>query len=99
MVGLTAAAVPLYRLFCQVTGFGGTTQVSSGNLKGVIAREMTVRFDSNVEGALPWTVTAAKPVTDKIGNVETVVFTAHNLSDKPVTGHVKQPFCHGLQWR
>jgi cytochrome c oxidase assembly protein subunit 11 len=86
MVGAAYAAVPLYALFCQVTGFGGTTQVSAGNLKGAIAREMTVRFDSNVEGALPWTVTAAKPVTDKIGNVETVVFTAHNLSDKPVTG-------------
>ena len=86
MVGAAYAAVPLYALFCQVTGFGGTTQVSAGNLKGAIAREMTVRFDSNVEGALPWTVTAAKPVTDKIGNVETVMFTAHNSSDKPVTG-------------
>jgi cytochrome c oxidase assembly protein subunit 11 len=86
MVGAAYAAVPLYALFCQVTGFGGTTQVSAGNLKGAIAREMTVRFDSNVEGALPWTVTPAKPVTDKIGNVETVVFVAHNSSDKPVTG-------------
>lgn len=86
MIGAAYAAVPLYQMFCQVTGFGGTTQVSSGNLKGTIAREMTVRFDSNVEAALPWTVTAAKPVTDKVGNVETVVFTAHNSSDKPVTG-------------
>ena len=86
MVCLGYASVPLYRLFCQVTGFGGTTQVSAGNPKGAIAREMTVRFDSNVEGKLPWTVTPAKPVTDKIGNVETVVFIAHNSSDQPVTG-------------
>jgi cytochrome c oxidase assembly protein subunit 11 len=86
MVGAAYAAVPLYQLFCQVTGFGGTTQVASDNPKGVIAREMTVRFDSNVESGLAWTVTPAKPITDKIGSVDTVNFIATNLSDKPVTG-------------
>jgi cytochrome c oxidase assembly protein subunit 11 len=86
MVGAAYAAVPLYALFCQVTGLGGTTQVSAGNPKGVIARDMTVRFDSNVEATLPWTVTAAKPVTARIGTVETVVFTAHNSSNVPVSG-------------
>ncbi|HWA19102.1 MAG TPA: cytochrome c oxidase assembly protein [Devosia sp.] len=86
MVGLAYAAVPLYQLFCQVTGYGGTTRVATGNPKGVIARQMTVRFDSNVDGALPWRVTPAASVTDKIGNVETVTFKAQNLSDKTVTG-------------
>lgn len=86
MVGAAYAAVPLYQLFCQVTGFGGTTQVSDGNPKGVIAREITVRFDSNVESGLPWTVTPAKPITDKLGTVDTVNFIATNNSDKPVTG-------------
>jgi cytochrome c oxidase assembly protein subunit 11 len=86
MVGLAYAAVPLYQLFCQATGYGGTTRVATGNPKGVIAREMTVRFDSNVDGGLPWRVTHAASVTDKIGNVETVVFTARNLSNKTVTG-------------
>ncbi|MBN9307924.1 cytochrome c oxidase assembly protein [Devosia sp.] len=86
MVGAAYASVPLYRLFCQLTGLDGTTQVSSGNPKGVIAREMTVRFDSNVEGGLPWTITPARPITDKIGTVDTVVFTAHNSSDRPITG-------------
>jgi cytochrome c oxidase assembly protein subunit 11 len=86
MVGAAYAAVPLYQLFCQVTGFGGTTQVASDNPKGVIAREMTVRFDSNVESGLAWTVTPAKPITDRIGAVDTVNFIATNLSDKPVTG-------------
>lgn len=86
MLGAAFAAVPLYNLFCQVTGYGGTTQVSEGNLKGVIAREMTVSFDSNVGAGLPWKVIPSKPVTDKIGSVETIVFTATNLSDKPVTG-------------
>lgn len=86
MIGASYAAVPLYNLLCRLTGLDGTTQVSTGNLKGVIDREMTVRFDSNVDGALPWTVTPARPVTDRIGNEETIVFTAHNKSNKTVTG-------------
>lgn len=86
MVGLAFAAVPLYQLFCQVTGYGGTTQVADANPKGVIAREMKVRFDVNVEDALPWTVKAAAPITDRIGQVDTVNYLATNTSDKPVTG-------------
>jgi cytochrome c oxidase assembly protein subunit 11 len=45
-----------------------------------------VRFDVNVENSLPWTVKAASPVTDRIGQVETVNYIATNNSDKPVTG-------------
>ena len=86
MVGAAYAAVPLYEMFCEATGFGGTTQVANDNPKGVIDREMKVRFDSNVEGGLAWTVKPAAPVTDKIGRVETVNFIAHNFSDKVVTG-------------
>src|SRR6218665_336722 len=69
MVGAAYAAVPIYQLFCQLTGFGGTTQVSAGNPKGVIDRVMTVRFDSNVGADLAWKVTPAAPITDKIGTV------------------------------
>lgn len=86
MVGAAYAAVPLYQMFCQLTGFGGTTQKSDGNLKGVIDRQMTVRFDSNVGAGLPWKVKPAAPITDTIGSVDTVVFVAKNISDKPVTG-------------
>jgi cytochrome c oxidase assembly protein subunit 11 len=86
MVGMAYAAVPLYQMFCEATGFGGTTQRAESNPKGVIDRVMTVRFDSNVEGALPWVVTPAKPDTAKIGTVETIVFRARNDSDKTVTG-------------
>lgn len=86
MVGLAFASVPLYQLFCQVTGFGGTTQVATDNPKGVIAREMKVRFDVNVERALDWTVKAATPITDQIGRVDTVNYIATNNSDKPITG-------------
>ena len=86
MIGAAYAAVPLYALFCKLTGLDGTTQVASGNPKGVIDRQMTVRFDSNVEGGLAWTVTPARPVTDKIGAVETVTFIARNDTDRAITG-------------
>ena len=86
MVGAAYAAVPIYQLFCQVTGYGGTTRVASDNPKGVIAREMTTRFDSNVDGGLAWQVTPARPMTGAIGGVETAIFTARNLTDKTITG-------------
>jgi cytochrome c oxidase assembly protein subunit 11 len=86
MVGLAYASVPLYQLFCQVTGFGGTTQVAGEAPKGAIARQMTVRFDSNVANDLAWTVKPAASVTDSVGNVSTVNYVATNLSDRPITG-------------
>jgi len=86
MVGLAYASVPLYQLFCQITGFGGTTQVAGDAPKGAIARQMTVRFDSNVANDLAWRVTPAAHITDNIGNVDTVNYVATNYSDKPITG-------------
>jgi cytochrome c oxidase assembly protein subunit 11 len=86
MVGLAYASVPLYQLFCQLTGFGGTTQVAGDSPKGAIAREMTVRFDSNVANDLAWTVTPAASITDRIGMVDTVNYVATNNSDEPITG-------------
>jgi len=84
MLGLSFAAVPLYRVFCAVTGFAGTTQVSDGNPKGVIAREMGVRFDVNVDGDVPLRVEPARLETNPIGTVSTVVYTATNLTDEPL---------------
>jgi cytochrome c oxidase assembly protein subunit 11 len=86
MVGMAYAAVPLYTLFCQVTGFGGTTQVSAGNPKGVIARQMRLSFDASVSGDLPWKVAPAAPVSSSIGTVETVNYIAENRSSRPITG-------------
>jgi len=86
MVGLAFASVPLYQLFCQVTGYGGTTQQADANPKGVIARQMKVSFDVNVDSGLPWTVRPAASITDKIGQVDTVNYIATNNSDKPLTG-------------
>ena len=84
MLGLSFAAVPLYNIFCAVTGYGGTTQVSDGNPKGVIAREMGVRFDVNVDRGIPLRVEPARLETNPIGTVSTVVYTATNLSDEPL---------------
>ena len=86
MVGLAYASVPLYNIFCQVTGFGGTPGKATDNPKGIISREMTVRFDSNVANDLAWSVKAAPSITDRIGAVDTVNYVATNHSDKPITG-------------
>ncbi|HVY51296.1 MAG TPA: cytochrome c oxidase assembly protein [Devosia sp.] len=86
MVGAAYAAVPLYYAFCAATGYGGTTRVATEAPKGVIAREMTVAFDADTDAAMPWAFVAAKPITDKIGGVDTAVFTARNLSNHAVTG-------------
>ncbi|MDQ2635216.1 MAG: cytochrome c oxidase assembly protein, partial [Pseudomonadota bacterium] len=53
MVGMAYAAVPLYAMFCQVTGYGGTTQRVEQYSDRVLDREITVRFDANTSG-LPW---------------------------------------------
>ena len=86
MVGLAFASVPLYRLFCQVTGFGGTTQAAD-SAPGAVARMIAVRFDANTAPALPWVF---EPVDTQrrvaIGARNIALYTARNLSDRPVTG-------------
>lgn len=87
MVGLVAASVPLYRLFCQVTGYGGTTQVSEMTDGTILSREMTVRFNSDVNSKLSW---GFKPiqrfVTVKIGEEALIFYRAVNESDETITG-------------
>ena len=90
MLGLGFAAVPLYRLFCQVTGFGGTTQRASlDEAAGVAvgAARISVRFDSNVDPGLPWRFAPVQVTQEMaIGARKMAFYTAENLSDKPVTG-------------
>lgn len=89
MVGLSFAAVPLYQLFCQITGFGGTTKIAAApsTTPGTSARIITVRFDANVNPALPWTFTPQKlEVQVRVGETAQVFYKALNLSDGPVTG-------------
>jgi cytochrome c oxidase assembly protein subunit 11 len=89
MVGLGYASVPLYRLFCQVTGFGGTTmRATEASVPGAVAgKTMVVRFDANHANGLPWNFKPEVPTqTVTIGARNIAFFTATNLSDKPVTG-------------
>lgn len=87
MVGASYAAVPLYDWFCRTTGFGGVTQVASTAPGEVLGRKVTVRFDSNVGGGLPWRVTPEVTSVDvRLGEVVTVYYTFANLAARPTTG-------------
>jgi cytochrome c oxidase assembly protein subunit 11 len=88
MGGLTAAAVPLYRIFCGATGYGGTTQVAHEAPSQVLERTITVRFNTDVSPQLPWTFDPpAHPVRVKVGETALVYFHARNNSDRAITGH------------
>ena len=88
MLGLSFASVPLYRLFCQVTGYGGTPNVEAEAAPGAVAeRVITVRFDSNVNSALPWRFKPTQRAVDlRVGEEGLAFYRAENISDKPVTG-------------
>jgi cytochrome c oxidase assembly protein subunit 11 len=87
MVGLSFAAVPLYRMFCQATGYGGVPQVAESAPDHVLDRTITVRFDANVDRALPWTFAPEQNRMDlRIGESGLAFFKAHNTTDKPVSG-------------
>src|SRR5690606_29681204 len=79
--------VPLYTLFCQATGYGGTTQRVEQQYAGkVLDRDITIRFDANAS-EIPWDFQPVKrSITMKIGETAQAHYTATNLSDKPVTG-------------
>jgi cytochrome c oxidase assembly protein subunit 11 len=95
MLGMGFAAVPLYRLFCQVTGFAGTTQrVTEAQAVDVAqfarsagGKTISVRFDGQAERGMPWTfepLQVTKTVT--LGERDMALFVARNNSDRPVTG-------------
>lgn len=89
MLALGFAAVPLYRIFCQVTGFGGTTMRSATGIApgGVVGKLINVRFDGNVSPSLPWRFGPERNVARiAIGARQMAFFTATNLSSEPVTG-------------
>ena len=89
MLGLGYASVPLYRLFCDVTGYGGTTMRANEAAVpgGLTGKTMDVHFDANHSSSLPWSFKAEVPSqTVTIGARNIAFFTATNLSDKPVTG-------------
>ena len=87
MLGLSFAAVPLYDLFCRVTGFGGTTQISKEAPKIVIDEPVRLRFDTNVQTDLSWNFKASKSLYDiKPGKVYKVEFEVENFGKEPSSG-------------
>jgi len=102
MMGVAYASVPLYRLFCSATGFGGTTQrvavaeagsspateaVRPVSAPQVLDRTVTITFDSNVDSKLPWDFGPdVKSVTVKLGAITTINYHAHNRGTKTMVG-------------
>lgn len=87
MTGLSFAAVPLYDLFCRVTGYGGTTQVASSGSTEVLDRTIKVRFDANISPKLDWNFRPAQTVmTVNIGESALAVYEAHNPTERPLSG-------------
>lgn len=114
MVAMAFAAVPLYRLFCQLTGYGGTTQVATSAPETVSDREIVVRLDANVHPGLPWAFQPeVRSVTLKVGQQGLVFYQAHNLATYATAGvatfnvtplqagqyfNKVQCFCFNEQW-
>lgn len=90
MLALGFASVPLYRIFCQVTGFGGTTMKSTEAEAAAVRvtdKLISVRFDANVDRQLPWAFKMQQTTQDlRIGARKMAFYTAENLSTQPITG-------------
>jgi cytochrome c oxidase assembly protein subunit 11 len=90
MIGAAYASVPLYDLFCRVTGYGGTTQVADiapGAVNGEAARMITVRFDASLNRQLPWAFEAPDSAVElPIGESGLAFYSAKNLTDRQITG-------------
>jgi cytochrome c oxidase assembly protein subunit 11 len=87
MAGLSFAAVPLYSLYCRVTGYAGTTQRVEKPSTTVLDRTVTVHFDANVATGLPWFFQPEqRKMQVKIGENTLAFYKAVNNSDHPITG-------------
>ena len=87
MVGAAFAAVPFYNWFCRATGFQGTTQVATSAPAAVLDRKVTIRFDANVSGNLPWRFEPDQTsIEARIGEVVTVGYTVVNESARATVG-------------
>jgi cytochrome c oxidase assembly protein subunit 11 len=86
MIGLAFASVPLYRMFCQFTGFDGTPQRAE-RAPGAVAGQVGVRFDANVHPGLPWRFEPEQTTVRVQPGAKTQIFyRAQNLSARKITG-------------
>lgn len=87
MIGMAYAAVPLYDMFCRVTGYNGTTQRVEQASDVILDEKVKVTFDANTSGGLPWEFKPVQRDIDiRIGETVQVMYKAKNLSSKPTTG-------------
>ena len=86
MIGAAYASVPLYRAFCEVTGYGGTVRKAEAAPGKVLTQDVTVRFDTNLRD-LPWDFSAEQMAqTVKIGETKLAFFKVTNHADHQITG-------------
>ena len=87
MVGLAYASVPFYDWFCRTTGFGGRPQIAKAAPQGTGERTLSIRFDGNVTGGLPWRFEPEQnSIQVKLGEVVTVNYVATNLAARETVG-------------
>jgi cytochrome c oxidase assembly protein subunit 11 len=87
MVGLSFASAPLYRLFCQVTGFGGATVRADKAPGETLDRTVTVRFNADIDPGLPWTFKPAqREMKLRLGEQALAFYTARNDAKEAITG-------------
>jgi cytochrome c oxidase assembly protein subunit 11 len=100
MGSLGWASVPLYDLFCRVTGYGGTTAISDGSNIEVLDRTIKVRFDASKASDMPWEFTPVQREMEiRIGETGLAFYEAYNPTDRPVAGTASYnvtPFAAGL---
>jgi len=87
MVAMAFAAVPLYELFCRVTGYGGTTQIAGAAPDVISEREITIRFDANTAPGLAWDFgPEEKSMPIRVGESGLAFYKAANIGDAVSTG-------------
>jgi cytochrome c oxidase assembly protein subunit 11 len=87
MVGMSYAAVPLYNIFCRVTGYAGTTQIAYAAPTEILDRAMQIRFDANVARQMPWDFEPVVPtMMVRVGETAIAYYRATNNSDRAVRG-------------
>jgi cytochrome c oxidase assembly protein subunit 11 len=87
MLGMSFAAVPLYRIFCAATGYGGTPKIGPSVSPGIVARPIEVRFNADTHPALPWRFSPTERTARlQLGEERLAFYTATNQADRPITG-------------
>lgn len=87
MIGMAYAAVPLYDMFCRVTGYNGTTQRVEQASDLILDEKIKVTFDANVAAGLPWEfVPVQRDIDVRIGETVQIMYRAKNLASTPTTG-------------